>query len=237
MFCALCAGRLSAMTFNKMALALSGAVAATVALTPTPSVAAAPAVPAFVFADCPAIPDGVDRAKWRCEEMHASGSIRIGTVELPVTLKTTHAEGRRPGETKTEFIFGALRSDPVPLPGVLPSSLTLEYAGHIDFLAGPPLAEVLHLKYRLTNRLVGDACYLGTDEDPIKVVGAIVGDRVPLPEDPSILTFAVEDNAFAVPASRGCGRLGHLVDRRFGLPSTGSLRLTVYFSIKTYDNI
>ena len=230
------------MTFNKIGLALSGAVAAVLALTPVSGAAAASDVPAFVFDDCPAIPDGVDRAKWRCEEMHASGTIRIGSVELPVTMKTTHAEGRRPGETKTEFIFGTLRADPVPLPGggrppFPASSLNLEYAGHIDFLAGPPMAEILHLKYRLANRLVGGACYLGTDEDPIKVVGAIVGDRVPLPEDPRILTFVVEDNAFAVPASRGCGRLGHLVDRRFGLPATGSLSLTVYFSIKTYDNI
>jgi hypothetical protein len=237
------------MTFSRIRLALATAVAAVIALTATPSVAAATDVPAFAFDDCPAIPTDVDRARWRCEEMHASGSVRVGDMDLPVTMKTTHAEGRRSGDTKTQFIFGALRADPVSLPGgllglpggerspVLASSLTLEYAGHIDFVAGPPMAEILHLKYRLTNPLLAETCYLGTDQEPIKVVGTIVSERVPVPENPRVLTFTVEDEAFAVPASRGCGPFGPLVDRRFDLPSMGSLRLTVYFSIKTYDKI
>ena len=217
--------------------------AAALALSPTPAAAAKPAaptdIPAFTFDDCPELPAGVDPAAWRCEEMHAAGTVRLGSVELPVTLKTTHAEGRPPGATATEFIFGALRSDPVPVGGRPRSSaeLTLQYAGHIDFVAGPPMAEILHLKYHVDSRLTGTHCSIGTDGDPLVVVGEIVGDRVPVQDDPQVLKFAVEDDGFAVPAARGCGAGTRLVDRRFGLPSTGALQLTVYFSVRTYDEL
>jgi hypothetical protein len=234
------------MTLSKIAVALTAAVIAAATMLPA-AAAAATGVPAFAFDECPAIPVDVDRSTWRCEEMHATGSVRLGNVDLPVALKTTHAEGRRPGATKTEFIFGALRSDPVRVPGGLlgvrtgspltAANLQLQYAGHIDFVAGPPMAEILHLKFRVGSRLVGDNCYVGTDNDPLVIVGAIVGERVPVQDDPQVLKFTVEDNAFAVPTAHGCGPFGVLVDRRFGLPSTGTLRLTVYFSIKTYDKI
>jgi hypothetical protein len=233
------------MTKTKIALALTGAALSTVALLPT---AASAAAPAFAFDDCPAIPAGADPAKWRCEEMHATGSVRLGGVTLPVTLKTTHAEGRLAGDTRTTFIFGTLRSGPVPVPGgllgrtdrrhpLVPARAAVEYAGHIDFLAGPPMAEILHLKYRVDSPLTGTGCTIGTDEDPLVIVGTIVGDRVPLPDDPRVLTFRVEDDEFAVPAAHGCGRLGGLVDHRFGLPATGTLGLDVYFSVRTYDQV
>ena len=200
-------------------------------------------IPAFTFDDCPAIPAGADPTAWRCEEMHATGTVRLGAVELPVTLKTTHAEGRPAGATTTEFIFGDLRSEPVPVPGGLrgtprsSAELTLQYAGHIDFVAGPPMAEILHLKYHVTARSAGRHCSIGTDADPLIVVGEIVGERVPVQQNPQVLKFAVEDNDFAVPSAHGCGPAGRLVDRRFDLPSTGSLQLTVYFSIRTYDTL
>jgi hypothetical protein len=235
------------MTIGKTLLTFAAAVLATTAIIPGGAAAAATPIPAFTFDDCPAIPADVDPAKWRCEEMHASGVIQVGAVQLPVTLKTTHAEGRRPGDPATRFIFGTLRADPVPVPGGLlggrlrhPSSATrlaLQYAGHIDFLPGPPMAEILHLKYRVSNRLVGRNCYIGTDDEPMVIVGTIVGDRVPVQDDPQVLKFTVADNSFAVPAASGCGPLKRLVDRRFGLPATGMLNLTVYFSIRTYDQL
>jgi hypothetical protein len=233
------------MTKTTIALALTGVVLSTVALVSMPASAAAPA---FTFDECPALPAGADPAKWRCEEMHATGSVRLGDVTLPVTLKTTHAEGRLPGDAQTRFVFGALRSEPVPVPGgllgrrerrhpLLPARAAVEYAGHIDFLAGPPLAEILHLKYRADSPLTGTGCTIGTDEDPVVIVGTIVGDRVPVPGQPQVLTFRVEDDDFAVPAAHGCGPLGGLVDHRFGLPATGTLGLDVYFSVRTYDTL
>ena len=220
----------------KIWLTLTGVVLATVALLPGVA-AAADDIPPFTFDDCPAIPAGADPAAWRCEEMHATGTVRLGRVELPVTLKTTHAEGRPPGATATEFIFGSLRSDPVRLPGRPGTELTLQYAGHIDFLAGPPMAEILHLKYHVDSPLARAGCSIGTDDDPLVVVGEIVGDRVPVQQDPPVLKFPVKDDGFAVPASHGCGAGHRFVDRRFGLPSTGSLELTVYFSVRTYDQV
>ena len=220
----------------KIFLALTGVVLATVGLLPGVA-AAAETIPAFTFDDCPAIPAGADPAAWRCEEMHATGTVRLGRVELPVTLETTHAEGRPPGATATGFIFGTLRSDPVTLPGRPRTELTLQYAGHIDFVAGPPMAEILHLKYHVDSPLTRAGCSIGTEEDPLVVVGAIVGDRVPVQEDPQVLKFTVRDDSFAVPATHGCGPARRLVDRHFGLPSTGTLELTVYFSIRTYDKV
>jgi hypothetical protein len=230
------------MTRTTIALALAGVALSTVALAPS---AASAAVPAFAFDECPALPAGADPAKWRCEEMHATGSVRLGKVTLPVTLKATHAEGRLAGDTQTRFIFGTLRSAPVPVPGgllgrgypIIPAKAALEYAGHIDFLAGPPMAEILHLRYRVDSPLTRKGCTVGTDEDPLVIVGTIVGDRVPDPDDPRVLTFRVEDDEFAVPAARGCGPFGALVGHRFGLPATGTLGLDVAFSVRTYDQV
>jgi hypothetical protein len=237
------------MMTKTLSLALTGAVLSTLALVPAARAAAATDIPAFTFDDCPTIPSDVDPTRWRCEEMHASGKVRLGSIELPVTLKTTHAEGRRPGESSTEFIFGTLRSEPVAVPGGLwntrwrplapvnATNLTLEYAGHIDFVAGPPMAEILDLKYKVDNRLLGANCHIGTDAAPMRIVGAIIGDRVPVQDDPLVLRFDVADEAFAVPAASGCGPFDRLVDRRFDIPSTGTLHLTVYFSIRTYDQV
>ena len=220
----------------KILLALTGVALATLALFPGVA-AAADDIPAFTFDDCPAIPAGADPAAWRCEEMHATGTVKLGKVELPVTLKTTHAEGRPPGAPATEFIFGTLRSDPVALAGRPRADFTLQYAGFIDFAAGPPMAEILHLKYHVDSPLTRAGCSIGTDDDPLVVVGEIVGDRVPVQQDPPVLKFAVRDDGFAVPAAHGCGPAGRLIDRRLGLPSTGSLQLTVYFSVRTYDEV
>jgi hypothetical protein len=237
-------------TRRRISLGFTAAAMCAATVVPGTAARAATDIPAFAFDDCPAIPADVDPAAWRCEEMHASGSIRLGAVEVPMVLRTTHAEGRRPGEQKTEFIFGALRANPVPVPGgllgtparhrrspVTAVTVAPEYAGHIDFVAGPPMAEILHLRYRVSNRLLGDDCSIGTEDEPLVVAGEIVGDRVPVQDDPQVLRFTVVDDDFAVPGSHGCGPSGRLVDRRFGLPSNGALTLTVYFSIRTYDRL
>ncbi|GIJ51709.1 hypothetical protein Val02_85950 [Virgisporangium aliadipatigenens] len=223
------------MPFRKISLVVACAVMGAAAVVPTSAVAASPEVPIFAFDDCPAIPAGADPTRWRCEEMHASGTIRLGTVTVPIALKTTHAEGRLPDDPQTRFIFGALRADPVRIPGRSAITVAPEYAGHIDFVAGPPMAEILHLRYRVRGRHVAGNCAIGTTTDPIVVVGEIVGERVPVQEEPLVLRFAVVDDDLAVPVSYGCGAFGGLVDRRFGLPSDGELALTVYFSVRTYD--
>jgi hypothetical protein len=216
---------------------LTGAALVLGLAVPTAGHATAEPVPTFRFDDCPALPVGVDPARWRCEEMQASGTIRIGSRTVPVNLKATHAEGPPADGGPTQFVFGRLRAEPVRVPGFVPAWLTLEYAGHIDFREGPPLAEVLHLKYRLSAPLVGPDCHLGTDADPMRVVGVVVGDRVPVSADPPVLRFLVEDKDFTAPRSAGCGHLGRWVDRWFGLPAPGSLALTVYFAIRPYESI
>src|SRR5262245_13625862 len=77
------------------------------------------ATPTFDFSDCPAIPAGADPAQWRCEVLESTGTVRIGKLgELPGgAMRLTFAEGQLDG--KYAQVFGALRSEPIRVPGGL----------------------------------------------------------------------------------------------------------------------
>ena len=87
----------------------------------------------------------------------------------------------------------------------------------------------------MNNRWVGGNCTIGSDGAPSVVAGEIVGDRVPVRENPRALRFTVVDEAFDVPGTHGCGPAGRLVEHRFGLTFTGRLTFTVNFAVRTYD--
>ncbi|PSL51640.1 hypothetical protein B0I31_11970 [Saccharothrix carnea] len=207
-------------------------------------------VPAFDFADCPAIPAGADPARWRCEVLVSSGTIKFGNRAEQDTgaLRLTFAEGQLDG--KFAQVFGALRAEPAPVPGgllgvpgnhpLLRADLRIEYAGFADFLSDGDRMGVQHLKLRLLNGLVPDTCAIGDDTDPVvfRPVRTSGPDRISA--DPPVLGFTIEDTAFAVPAARGCGGLDRLVDRKFGLPSpagANSMRLTTLVGLKSYTEL
>ncbi len=234
-----------------IAAALAGCLLAAAPANATPALmgAATPVAgvatpPEFTFADCPAkLPDGVDPSRWKCEEMHATGHLRIGGQTLPVRIVTTHAEGPSAGGGPSQFVFGALRSDPVPIPLVpevptLGATGKLRYAGFIDFPDGPTMVEVLHLSMDVSHPLLGRRCAIGNATDPIRVVGEVVGDREVISTTPLVLKFRVEDKALAVPRTYGCGPLGRVLDQRLGLPQpagANELALTVYFSARSWS--
>ncbi|QQQ73597.1 hypothetical protein IOD16_20145 [Saccharothrix sp. 6-C] len=239
-------------TFRRAAVAAlaATALAGTALIGPAsaaPRHTAAQPVPAFDFADCPALPAGADPAQWRCEVLMSSGTIRIGGLREQGTgaMRLTFAEGRVDG--RYAQVFGALRAEPTPVPGGLlgvaahhPSlraDLRVEYAGFADFLSDGDRMGVQHLKLRVLNGLLPDTCAIGDDSDPLvfRPVRTSGPDRVSA--DPPVLRFTIEDAAFAVPAAHGCGPLDRLVDKRFGLPSpvgANSMELTALVGLKSY---
>lgn len=259
-------GRLCGMTrtFRRAAVAalastaligLAAAVPQTAAAQPGPvpprTAAAQPEpVPAFDFADCPAIPAGADPARWRCEVLVSSGSIRFGNLGEQGTgaMRLTFAEGQLDG--KFAQVFGALRAEPTRVPGgllgvpgrnpLLRTDLRIEYAGFADFLSDGDRMGVQHLKLRVLNDLLPGSCTIGDDADPLvfRPIRTSGPDRISA--DPPVLRFTIEDNAFAVPATHGCGGLGRLVDKRFGLPSpsgANSMKLTTLVGLKSYTEL
>ncbi|HCA87228.1 MAG TPA: hypothetical protein DEQ61_18170 [Streptomyces sp.] len=66
------------------------------------------------------------------------------------------------------------------------------------------------------------------------------GDTEWLSTDPPLIAFTVHDRAFAAPRSYGCGPLGRLADRRFGLPSAAGeneISLVARYTFKFYDEL
>jgi hypothetical protein len=201
--------------------------------------AAADPVPTFDFADCPTIPAEADPAKWRCEVLISTGTIRFGNLaEQPVgAMRLIFAEGTLDG--KFAQVFGSLRAEPTR--DVLPRlDMRIEYAGFADFLSvGDQMGEQ-HLKIRLISRLLPDTCTVGSNEDPIKFKPIRTSGPDVISTNPPVRRFTVEDKQFTVPKTYGCGKLGHLMDKRLGLPSPAgrnTMTLTTLVGLKSYTEI
>jgi hypothetical protein len=234
------AGSLGAM---RKPLLVALAVAALVGVTAT--AANAEPVPTFSFSDCPAIPAGADPAQWRCEELVSHGTVTVGST-LPVArIRTTFAEGQLDGHFAQ--VFGALRSDPIRVPGgllgtpgdnpLLRLDVRIEYAGYADFLSvGDQMGEQ-HLKLAVRSPLLPRTCTLGSDRDPIVFKPLRVAGPEVISQEPRVLKFSLRDNQFPMPGAHGCGALTRLVERRFAVPSAAGandLSLTSYVGIRGY---
>lgn len=224
-------------TFRRVAVA----VLALVGLASAAQPASADPVPTFDFADCPAIPADADPALWRCEVLMSSGTIRFGNLpeQATGTMRLTFAEGTLDG--KFAQVFGALRAEPTRVRGVLPRlDMRIEYAGFADFLSvGDQMGEQ-HLKIRLLSRLLPDTCTIGNDRDPIKFRPIRTSGPDVISTNPPVLRFTIEDKQFAVPKTHGCGELGRLMNKRFGLPApagTNAMTFTTMVGLKSYTEI
>jgi hypothetical protein len=217
-----------------------GLVAA--ALVGMTGVAVGEPVPVFEFSDCPAIPVGADPARWRCEELISQGTARVGAVTLPVArIRTTFAEGQLDG--KFAQVFGAMRAEPIRVPGGLLGTgplfrleVRIEYAGYADFLSVGDRMGEQHLKLAMISPVLPRGCALGSDEDPIRFRPVRTAGPEVISQDPPIMKFSLRDNEFAMPGAHGCGPLGRLVERRFGAPSAAGaseLSLTSYVGIRS----
>jgi hypothetical protein len=108
--------------------------------------------------------------------------------------------------------------------------------------SGTGTAVTLPVKVRLENPLLGSACYIGSNAEPLKlklVTGATSGGPTGKPgtltskEEGGIAVISgvsLVDNTFSAPKATGCGLLGLLdgtVDNQVGLPSPAGKNLAV----------
>ncbi|WP_439383451.1 hypothetical protein [Amycolatopsis lexingtonensis] len=197
-------------------LALGAAAAAVAALGVVPGTAAAAELPTFDFSDCPAPPANADPGTWRCEAFVSQGQLTIDGQEIPLgEMRLTFSEGRVNGEYAQAF--GALRHEPVRVPGLAGTTLQLRYGGYSDFQGNDERRGELDVYAVLRHPLLGQDCRIG-------VMHTVVHDDPAVPptvisKTPPTMHFGVVDPDLAVPATTGCGPLGKLVDRRLGLPS------------------
>ncbi|UQS27055.1 hypothetical protein L1857_31775 [Amycolatopsis thermalba] len=214
-----------------MKIALAAAAVAALALT------VAAAIPAHAaentFADCPALPAGADPGQWRCEVLDSTATMSFGDVrDLPLgPMRLTFAEGQLNG--RYAQVFGALRSEPVAVPGLPHATVRFGYGGHSDFLSNDQRKGEIDLVAEF------DAPYLPRDcaTGVIHSVLQADGPTEVVSTDPLTLRFATHDDTLAVPGTRNCGPLGRVVDHRLGLPAasgTNSYTQTTTVRLRDY---
>ncbi|MFF8595045.1 hypothetical protein ACF061_27065 [Streptomyces sp. NPDC015220] len=239
---------------RRAAAALAGAAAllGLAAAHPAVSAEAAPvdtvtvgAAPTADFGDCPALPSGVDPARWRCEVHSAAPRLTMGTVTMtlaPITM--THAEGPLPDGTPGQ-VWGAMHSRPTAVPGGLTGipaaghaplarlAVQPEYGGRSDFYTGR-----FSLRFRLVSPLLPRECAIGAST-PVDFALKRSGPSRWVSTEPPVIEFSAYDDAFAAPGAEDCGPLTRPLDRRLGLPATGGnlLSYDATYTFRTYDRL
>ncbi|GAA3234540.1 hypothetical protein [Actinocorallia longicatena] len=240
-------------------LALGGALLGAAA----PAAAAEP-LPAFSFADCPALPSGADPVFWQCNvAITYGGTFKLGsinqTISSPITL--TYANGFDPETLEEKVVFGSFKASKFLVqPGLFGDPFVTAVYAQPKYAGGFGLQDSkvqLGLKVNVQNPLLGGNCFIGSAAKPISLNLGITATSPPPPntpiegsppevvqDDPPVLKTTVVDNAFAVPKATGCGAgLGLLdlaVNLYAGLPSAAGKNTAIfkqYVSFKTYDQL
>jgi len=224
---------------RRAAVTLAGAAAlAGLAGVTTPGFAyagpsAGTARSASVFSDCPALPTGVDPARWRCEVHTASPQLTMGKVSVtlaPITM--THAEGPMPDGTNGQ-VWGAMHSSPTAVPGGLRLAIKAEYGGRSDFYTGQ-----FSLRFRLLSPLLPQGCTIGASA-PVDFRMKRSGPSQWVSQDPPLVKFSAYDDAFSAPAAEDCGPLTAPLNRRLGLPAPSGNLMTydATYTFRMYDQL
>ncbi len=217
----------STRTVRRFTSAAAGALLATLALGAAPAQGAERAadVPKFDFSACPAVdelPAGADPGTWRCEVMHATGHLRMGRVDEPLTepMRITFAEGRVNGEFRQ--VFGRMTASAIRVGGT-PLTLTPQYGGHSDFLSDDTRRGEFDIKFAIGSAhglpALPTDCSVGSDENAVHLVLKDTDPTRVISKDPLVVAFGAQDVEFAAPSTSGCGRLSRALDRALGLPS------------------
>ncbi|MGW0748350.1 hypothetical protein [Streptomyces sp. NPDC002587] len=229
------------------------AVLAAATVTATGVAGAAGPAPSYDFGDCPALPSGVDAARWKCEVLTATGSLTLGSRTLPelAPMTITHAEGPL-ADGAAGQVWGALRGGPTDVPGGIlgvPAghhnprlgrlSLQPEYGGRSDFYSVGDGMGLFTLRFRAIGPALPDGCVIGAGETPIEIRLKRTGTSQWVSKNPPVIKFDARDDTFTAPAATGCDPLGRLLNDRLGLPSaTGnSITLSAHYTFKTYDQL
>lgn len=215
-------------TVRRFTSAAAGALLAGLALGAAPAHGAERAadLPEFDFSACPTVdelPAGADPGTWRCEVMHATGHLRMGAFDEPLTepMKITFAEGRVDGEFRQ--VFGEMTAAPIQV-GRTPLALTPQYGGYSDFLSDDTRRGEFDIKFAIGSAhglpaLPSSGCSVGSDENAVHLVLKDTDPTRVISKDPLVVAFGAQDTEFAAPGTSGCGRLSHALDRALGLPS------------------
>ncbi|GLZ10208.1 hypothetical protein Acsp04_04430 [Actinomadura sp. NBRC 104425] len=207
------------------------------------------------------LPEGADPNFWLCTVVVITGGrLQFGNIDQKIDkpLSLTYANGFDPVTLEQKFVFRPLKGEPLKVSGGvlgIPGSDVLPFLElHAKTeLAGDPQVSPeddpntiyrMRLKIKNINPLLGDSCYIGSDKDPITLnltFGTtnppapnkpITGRGIePHPDDPTVFTSTVVDNAFSVPKSTGCGPWGLLngiADFRAGLPAKAGTATAVF---------
>lgn len=213
---------------RRFASAAAGALLVGVALGAAPAHGAerAAGLAEFDFSACPPVdelPAGADPGTWRCEVMHATGHLRMGAIDEPLTepMKITFAEGRVDGEFRQ--VFGEMAAAPIRVGGT-PLTLTPRYGGYSDFLSDTTRRGEFDIKFAIGSvrglpALPSSGCSVGSDEDAVHLVLKDTDPTRVISRDPLVAAFGAQDAEFAAPGTSGCGRVGRALDRALGLPS------------------
>ncbi|MGY4961704.1 hypothetical protein [Streptomyces sp. 900105245] len=193
----------------------------------------AAATPATDFSDCPALPDGVDPARWKCEVHTAAPRLTMGEVTVtlaPITM--THAEGPLPDGGNGQ-VWGAMHGAPTAVPGVRDLAIRPEYGGRSDFYTGE-----FSLRFRLLGPLLTKGCTVGAGE-PVDFRLKRSGPSTWVSQDPPVIEFSAYDDTFSAPAAEHCGPLTGALNRRLGLPAAeGNLMsYDASYTFRTYDRL
>jgi hypothetical protein len=235
---------------RRAAVALAGAAAlaaVTGAYSPSPAYAEPTSAeqPLTDFSDCPALPAGVDPARWRCEVHTAAPQLTMGKVTVTLaTITMTHAEGPLPDGANGQ-VWGAMHSTPTAVPGGFPAAavgeharlrglaIQPEYGGRSDFFTGQ-----FSLRFRLLSPLLAPNCTIGANA-PVDFQLKRSGPSQWVSQDPPLIEFSAYDDTFAAPAAEHCGPLTKLLNQRLGLPAASGNLMTydAAYTFKTYDRL
>lgn len=188
------------------------------------------------------------------------GTMKLGDIEVDMKPNSMMINGGFNTQTRAwKPESGSLHASPVIVPdGALgigseefgPMAITayVEEAGTPDF--NNDLADMwlnLPIKLRLANPLLGNSCYIGSDDDPIELKlqvdpDTLGGMKTPITGDDGneYIGFnypdaQAADTEFTVPGATGCGPFGSLnavANWRAGLPSaSGNNSIDVQTSV------
>jgi hypothetical protein len=215
------------------------------------------------FANCPVNTPGV---RLCVVSTVTGGEFHLGNNTVPINKTITLQGGlvAKTGELVPATNGETLSRTPLTLPGGLLGiallgdltevTATAELAGtvliNVNNLGGAgPAVSPLPLKVKLDNPLLGNACFIGSDSEPISLSLTTGTTNPPPPNVPihgnpgnvviraegrvdEITENSLVDNAFAAPGANGCGGILSIVvdpsvDLKAGLPAAAGMNTAI----------
>jgi hypothetical protein len=222
-----------------------------------------------VFSDCP-----VASAAECIVSTTTGGEFKIGSKAVPISVPIVLQGGLLTREETENTLVAALDGNtlsrtPLPVPGgltgipgleigqVLEVTATAEIAGpassvHInreEVISSRQPGIVLPLKVKLSNSVLGEECYIGTDAEPILLHLTTGTTSPPAPNTPitgsrgtfhnrgqagilEISGVSLVDNSFSAPGATGCGGalsavIDPVIDLDIGLPAAAGTNTAI----------